>query len=276
MRMRCRMRKWNVRLTNVSTDTTYRVIGRSLVFQNAEGSVTGVVRAKTKEAQGVVGHTPVIAPGEQFLYGSGTTLNTKTGTMVGTFHVIEDGLRSEEFESRPLSERCTFFEHLIRAGKVGANFRAAFPVTRCDANVLSLDLPLLMARNADEDLHRDELREQQARNSLKDMAIKRKTSNRDDVSTALGHHDAGDHALGGTPTSGASTSTSSSHEKKKSASKRRPSPAINSVLAEEQELRTSATRRSSNLGGGDVKGNNDTDVDAGGNHDDRKCPKKDD
>ncbi|CAD7964914.1 unnamed protein product [Amoebophrya sp. A120] len=140
---------YNVRLTNLSKNKTYRVIARSLVFQNESGNITGSVRAKTKESMGIVGHTPVIAPGDQFLYGSGTTLNTKKGSMSGTFHIIEDKKRTKDFETRPLDERCSFFEHLRKTGKVGKEFHASFPITKCDSSVLSLDLPTLMLRNAE-------------------------------------------------------------------------------------------------------------------------------
>lgn len=81
----------------MTDDKTYRVIGRSLVFHNAENVITSLVRSRTREAMGVVGHTPIIGPGDQFLYGSGCTLNTKNGSMSGRFHVIEDKKRSKEF-----------------------------------------------------------------------------------------------------------------------------------------------------------------------------------
>ena len=45
---------------------------------------------------GVVGHQPLLQPGEVFEYTSGTRLNTPTGTMHGSFFcVAEDG---EKFE----------------------------------------------------------------------------------------------------------------------------------------------------------------------------------
>lgn len=47
---------------------------------------------------GVVGHQPLLAPGEQFEYTSGTSLATPQGTMRGEyFCVAEDG---EQFESK--------------------------------------------------------------------------------------------------------------------------------------------------------------------------------
>ena len=47
---------------------------------------------------GVVGHQPLLQPGEQFEYTSGTALTTPQGSMVGTyFCVAEDG---EQFEAK--------------------------------------------------------------------------------------------------------------------------------------------------------------------------------
>ncbi|MCE2860060.1 MAG: Co2+/Mg2+ efflux protein ApaG [Oxalobacteraceae bacterium] len=47
---------------------------------------------------GVVGHQPLLAPGEQFEYTSGTSLATPQGTMRGQyFCVAEDG---EQFQSK--------------------------------------------------------------------------------------------------------------------------------------------------------------------------------
>ncbi len=47
---------------------------------------------------GVVGHQPLLQPGQQFEYTSGTALATPQGSMVGTyFCVAEDG---EQFEAK--------------------------------------------------------------------------------------------------------------------------------------------------------------------------------
>ena len=50
---------------------------------------------------GVVGHQPLLQPGEQFEYTSGTALRTPQGSMTGSYHcVAEDG---EQFEA-PIPE----------------------------------------------------------------------------------------------------------------------------------------------------------------------------
>jgi ApaG protein len=68
-----------------------QVISRHWVITDANNHVQEV------RGLGVVGHQPLLQPGEQFEYTSGTTLATPQGTMHGEyFCVAEDG---EQFES---------------------------------------------------------------------------------------------------------------------------------------------------------------------------------
>ena len=72
-----------------------QVISRHWVITDANNHVQEV------RGLGVVGHQPLLQPGEQFEYTSGTTLATPHGTMHGEyFCVAEDG---EQFES-PIPE----------------------------------------------------------------------------------------------------------------------------------------------------------------------------
>jgi ApaG protein len=72
-----------------------QVISRHWVITDANNHVQEV------RGLGVVGHQPLLQPGEQFEYTSGTTLATPQGTMHGEyFCVAEDG---EQFES-PIPE----------------------------------------------------------------------------------------------------------------------------------------------------------------------------
>lgn len=60
--------------------------------------VDGNNRIEEVRGLGVVGHQPLLQPGEQFEYTSGTALATPQGSMVGTyFCVAEDG---EQFETK--------------------------------------------------------------------------------------------------------------------------------------------------------------------------------
>jgi len=69
-----------------------RLISRHWVITDANDHVEQV------RGLGVVGHQPLLQPGEQFEYTSGTSLQTPQGTMYGEyFCVAEDG---EQFEAR--------------------------------------------------------------------------------------------------------------------------------------------------------------------------------
>lgn len=74
---------------------TSQIISRHWTITDANNKVQEV------RGLGVVGHQPLLAPGEQFEYTSGTSLATPQGTMRGAyFCVAEDG---EQFES-PIPE----------------------------------------------------------------------------------------------------------------------------------------------------------------------------
>ncbi|CAM8666479.1 CO2+/MG2+ efflux protein ApaG [Oxalobacteraceae bacterium] len=71
---------------------TAQLISRQWLITDANDQVQEV------RGLGVVGHQPLLAPGEQFEYTSGTSLATPQGTMRGMyFCVAEDG---EQFESK--------------------------------------------------------------------------------------------------------------------------------------------------------------------------------
>lgn len=71
---------------------TAQLISRHWTITDANNQVQEV------RGLGVVGHQPLLAPGEQFEYTSGTSLATPQGTMRGAyFCVAEDG---EQFESK--------------------------------------------------------------------------------------------------------------------------------------------------------------------------------
>lgn len=65
-------------------NVTAQLVARHWVITDAAGH--------TEEVRGlaVVGHQPVLQPGEQFEYTSGTRLGTAQGTMRGTFFCMTD------------------------------------------------------------------------------------------------------------------------------------------------------------------------------------------
>nr|WP_113865456.1 Co2+/Mg2+ efflux protein ApaG [Brenneria salicis]NMN90501.1 ApaG protein [Brenneria salicis ATCC 15712 = DSM 30166]RBP64828.1 ApaG protein [Brenneria salicis ATCC 15712 = DSM 30166]RLM31552.1 Co2+/Mg2+ efflux protein ApaG [Brenneria salicis ATCC 15712 = DSM 30166] len=60
-----------------------RLLGRYWLITNANGRQTEV------QGEGVVGEQPLIPPGEEFQYTSGTVLETPLGTMEGHYQMID-------------------------------------------------------------------------------------------------------------------------------------------------------------------------------------------
>lgn len=80
---------YTVRITNAGTVPT-QLVARHWIITDANGRVVEV------KGLGVVGHQPLLAPGQSFEYTSGSQLATPTGTMRGSyFCVAEDGTRFE-------------------------------------------------------------------------------------------------------------------------------------------------------------------------------------
>jgi ApaG protein len=69
-------------------DVPVTLMARHWIITNARGEVEHV------RGPGVVGHQPVLEPGESFRYSSGCPMNTTVGTMHGSFQMVrEDGLK---------------------------------------------------------------------------------------------------------------------------------------------------------------------------------------
>ncbi len=80
---------YTITITNTG-DIPTQVISRHWIITDADAHVEEV------KGLGVVGHQPLIAPGESFEYTSGSALTTPTGSMRGSyFAVAEDGHRFE-------------------------------------------------------------------------------------------------------------------------------------------------------------------------------------
>ena len=78
---------YTITITNVG-EVPAQLISRHWIIANASGEVEEV------KGLGVVGHQPLLKPGEAFQYTSGCRLRTPSGTMQGTyFCVAEDGER---------------------------------------------------------------------------------------------------------------------------------------------------------------------------------------
>jgi ApaG protein len=78
---------YTITITN-SGDVPAQVVSRHWIITDADAHVEEV------KGLGVVGHQPLLSPGESFEYTSGTALATPTGSMRGSFFAVaEDGTR---------------------------------------------------------------------------------------------------------------------------------------------------------------------------------------
>jgi ApaG protein len=78
---------YTITITNTG-EVPAQLISRHWVITNAAGEIEEV------KGLGVVGHQPLLKPGEAFQYTSGCRLRTQSGTMQGSyFCVAEDGER---------------------------------------------------------------------------------------------------------------------------------------------------------------------------------------
>jgi ApaG protein len=80
---------YTITITNAGTVAS-QLISRHWVIENANAEVNEV------HGLGVVGHQPLLRPGQSFEYTSGSQLETPTGRMHGSyFFVTEDGSRHD-------------------------------------------------------------------------------------------------------------------------------------------------------------------------------------
>jgi ApaG protein len=81
---------YTVRITNQG-DETVRLLSRHWIITDASGNVEEV------RGPGVVGHRPVLAPGQSFEYTSGCPLSMPFGSMHGTYQMVTE--RGEHFDA---------------------------------------------------------------------------------------------------------------------------------------------------------------------------------
>ena len=72
---------YRIRIDNLGTETV-QLLKRTWLITDARGRVQRV------HGDGVVGQKPVLEPGENFEYTSGTPLDTPSGFMSGAYHMV--------------------------------------------------------------------------------------------------------------------------------------------------------------------------------------------
>ena len=81
---------YRVRIENQGRETV-QLMRRTWQITDAHG------RMQIVQGAGVVGEQPVLEPGEAFEYTSGTPLDTESGFMVGTYHMVRTA-SAQEFD----------------------------------------------------------------------------------------------------------------------------------------------------------------------------------
>lgn len=75
---------YRVKIENTGA-ATVQLLRRTWRITDARG------RTQLVQGSGVIGEQPVMGPGENFEYTSGTPLETSSGFMVGTYHMVMTG-----------------------------------------------------------------------------------------------------------------------------------------------------------------------------------------
>ena len=98
------MFQYTIRITNQGTETV-QLISRHWIICDA------LERIEEVKGQGVVGVQPTLAPGESFKYSSWCPLETPTGVMRGTYHMVRADGTGLDIEIAPFALRAAYTVH---------------------------------------------------------------------------------------------------------------------------------------------------------------------
>jgi ApaG protein len=93
--------EYTVRITNQGDDTV-QLISRHWIITDAAGHTQEV------KGPGVVGHQPVLPPGESFKYSSWCPLETPVGMMHGTYQMVTAGGDQFDIEIAPFGLKAPY------------------------------------------------------------------------------------------------------------------------------------------------------------------------
>ncbi len=96
--------QYTVRITNQGAETV-QLISRHWIITDALDHINEV------KGPGVVGETPVLAPGESFKYSSWCPLKTPTGTMHGTYQMARPDGTQFDIEIAPFGLKAPYTVH---------------------------------------------------------------------------------------------------------------------------------------------------------------------
>jgi ApaG protein len=96
--------EYTIRITNLGLETA-KLIGRHWIITDA------LERTREVKGPGVVGKQPVLAPGQSFQYSSWCPLPTPTGTMRGTYQMVEAGGNRFDIDIAPFALKAPYTLH---------------------------------------------------------------------------------------------------------------------------------------------------------------------
>jgi ApaG protein len=96
--------QYTVRITNQGADTV-QLVSRHWIITDA------LDQSNEVKGPGVVGETPVLAPGESFKYSSWCPLKTPTGTMHGTYQMARPDGSQFDIEIAPFGLKAPYTVH---------------------------------------------------------------------------------------------------------------------------------------------------------------------
>jgi len=96
--------QYTVRITNQSAETV-QLVSRHWIITDA------LDHSNEVKGPGVVGETPVLAPGESFKYSSWCPLKTPTGTMHGTYQMVRPDGSQFDIEIAPFGLKAPYTVH---------------------------------------------------------------------------------------------------------------------------------------------------------------------
>jgi ApaG protein len=96
--------EYTVRITNLGSDTV-QLLSRHWIITDALEHVEEV------RGPGVVGEQPVLGPGQSFKYSSWCPLKTPTGSMRGTYQMVNAGGERFDIEIAPFGLKARYTVH---------------------------------------------------------------------------------------------------------------------------------------------------------------------
>ncbi|KAG1701625.1 hypothetical protein DVH05_010928 [Phytophthora capsici] len=75
---------YRITITNQNEECSVQVLGRQYTFESAKGQRIALPR----NSPGIVGATPLLAPGQTFEYASGVDIDAPQGSVTGCLHVV--------------------------------------------------------------------------------------------------------------------------------------------------------------------------------------------